>query len=385
MLKTKEQILSLIGSGVFSTPLSKDFPKTLSLEEAEMLFEVSKSHDLAQVAAVALKNHRIRVPAEVDAKFQKQLFFAVFRCEKLEYEFKRISDALERGQIPFIPLKGSVLRPYYPESWLRTSCDIDLLVHVEDLERAGTVLTETVGYEAKGQWNGERSYFSPDGIHLELHFYDEADDGEGAVFQQIWDHVSPAEGCRFRMETEWEFFFVHHVMHMAKHFSHGGCGIRPFIDLAVMRKKIPMNSEKKREYLKAFSLSTFAEHAELLSRVWFENEVHSPLTLQMQEYLFGAGVYGSISNQVALEKSGHSKGSVGFFGHLWLPFDVIKHQYPVMIRHKWLYPFCQVRRWCKLVFCGGLKRSLHRLRENQTISNEKVESIARLMNQLELS
>ena len=44
-------------------------------------------------------------------------------------------NALEKAQIPFVPLKGSVIRKYYPEAWMRTSSDIDVLVHKEDVEK----------------------------------------------------------------------------------------------------------------------------------------------------------------------------------------------------------------------------------------------------------
>ena len=71
---------------------------------------------------------------------------AVFRYEQLNYENERICMALEKAQIPFIPLKGSIIRKYYPESWMRTSCDVDVLVHEEDAEKAVDVLVKEYGY-----------------------------------------------------------------------------------------------------------------------------------------------------------------------------------------------------------------------------------------------
>ena len=46
---------------------------------------------------------------------------AIYRYEKINYELNRLRSALNEAQIPFIPLKGSVLRQYYPEPWMRTS------------------------------------------------------------------------------------------------------------------------------------------------------------------------------------------------------------------------------------------------------------------------
>ncbi|MBE6712959.1 MAG: hypothetical protein E7580_05515 [Ruminococcaceae bacterium] len=385
MLSKKEKVISLIGNGVFSIPLSEDFPKEFSPEEAEELFRVAKNHDLAHVVASSLKKNSIVLPTDWESKFQKQLFMAVYRCEKLQYELKRLSELFEKEEILFIPLKGSVLRPYYPETWMRTSSDIDILVRIEDLDAATKVVTEQANYGSKGQWTGERSFFSPDGIHLELHFFDEADKEEGEIFRVIWDHVVPVEGCKARMQTEWEFFYAHHVMHMAKHFSHGGCGIRPFVDLALMREKLSLDLKKKQEYLESFGLVAFSDAAEHLSSVWFEKKKHTALSEQMQDYLLEAGIFGSVANQVALEKSGKSKLLNGFFAHIWLPYDHIKHQYPVLLRYKWLLPFCQIRRWFRLLFKGGLKRSVQHVRENRNVSDEKVKRVANLMDQLKLN
>ncbi|MBO4954226.1 MAG: nucleotidyltransferase family protein, partial [Clostridia bacterium] len=36
--------------------------------------------------------------------------------------------------IDFMPLKGAVIRQYYPEPWMRTSCDIDIHVKKDRLE-----------------------------------------------------------------------------------------------------------------------------------------------------------------------------------------------------------------------------------------------------------
>lgn len=381
----KEPIISLIANGVFSTPLPDNFPKSFSAQEAEKLYRIAKKHDLAQIVASALKKHQISLPAEVEAKFQKQLFLSVFRCEKLQHELMRLSDAMEQAGIPFITLKGSVLRLYYPESWMRTSADIDLLIVPDDLDRASKVIVEKVGYREKGQWNGERSFFSPDGIHLELHFYDEADEEEGEIFREMWNYATPCENKESCMKVEWEFFYAHHVTHMAKHFSHGGCGIRPFLDLALLREKIPMDAEKKREYTEHFGVSVFAEAAEHLSSVWFGDAEHTPLTEKMQDYLLDAGIFGSVSNQIALEKGGKGKRMNGLSAHIWVPYDVIRHQYPVLNQHKWLLPLCQVRRWCKLIFCGGLKRSVHYVRKSRSMGDEAVEKVAGLMDELKLS
>lgn len=267
---------------------------------------------------------------------------------------------------------------------MRTSCDIDIFVHAEDVAGVSKALLEQAGYTAKGQWVGEQSFFSPDGIHLELHFYDEETGKEGEIMREVWSHVVPAEGFVYRFQMEWEYFCLYHVAHMAKHFLSGGCGIRPFLDLCIMERNFSLDRETLRSCLEARGLTVFASQSLLLADAWFGKGKFTSLTDEMGQYVLGAGIYGSVDNQVALEKGGKGKKMKGLWSHIWLPFDVIKHQFPILRKRKWLYPFCQIERWRKLIFCGGLQRSLSLIKTDRSVSKQKVERVSRLMEDLNL-
>ena len=85
------------------------------------LYKLSKAHDLAHLVGDALIKNDLIGNDEIKAKYQKQVMIAIYRYEKINYELNRLRSALNEAQIPFIPLKGSVLRQYYPEPWMRTS------------------------------------------------------------------------------------------------------------------------------------------------------------------------------------------------------------------------------------------------------------------------
>ncbi len=119
----------------------------LTDEEFAKLYKLAKSHDLAHLVGDALIKNDLIGDGEIKAKFQKRIMLAVYRYEKINYELGRLRETLNEAKIPFIPLKGSVLRRYYPEPWMRTSCDIDVLVNESDLERAISALTSAAGYK----------------------------------------------------------------------------------------------------------------------------------------------------------------------------------------------------------------------------------------------
>ena len=90
----------------------------LTDEELAKLYKLSKSHDLAHLVGDALIKNDLIEDGEIKAKFQKQMMLAVYRYEKINYELGRLRKVLNEAKIPFIPLKGSVLRKYYPEPWM---------------------------------------------------------------------------------------------------------------------------------------------------------------------------------------------------------------------------------------------------------------------------
>ena len=118
----------------------------LTDSELARLYRLSKDHDLAHLVGNALIKNSLISNDEIRAEFQKQIMLAVYRQERLDGELNRLRRVLNAAEIRFIPLKGAVLRRYYPEPWMRTSCDIDILVHESDLERTLAVLKEKMAY-----------------------------------------------------------------------------------------------------------------------------------------------------------------------------------------------------------------------------------------------
>ena len=94
------------------------------------------------------------------------MVLVVYRYEKINYELNRLCETLNEVKIPFIPLKGSVIRQYYPEPWMRTSCDIDVLVHEEAVDQTAQIIVEKLGYTYEKKQYHDISLMSDGGVHL---------------------------------------------------------------------------------------------------------------------------------------------------------------------------------------------------------------------------
>ena len=87
----------------------------LTADEAAHLYALSKTYDLAHLTGSALLHRGLLPDGPLRAAFEKQVLLAVYRCETQGSDLAQLDALLTHGQIPFLPLKGSVLRQYYPQ------------------------------------------------------------------------------------------------------------------------------------------------------------------------------------------------------------------------------------------------------------------------------
>ncbi len=375
-------LFSLMRSAMWEIPLTEG-EKALSQRALPKAAALACRHDLGHLLAKGVKYNGL--PCLPD--WEKEQIKAIYRYEQLNYELEQTCMALEREGIPFLPLKGSVLRKDYPQPWMRTSCDIDILISESDLERATARLSEDCNYTSHGRGSHDVSFHTPSGMHLELH-YDLVEEGRAntapELLREVWDHTVAAPGAAYRREMTDAMFYFYHIAHMAKHFENGGCGIRPFLDLWILDEKKEVDLAARNALLGQGGLSLFAQRASQLSRVWFGEATHDPVTARMEEYILTGGVYGTMKNRVTVQQQ-KKGGRVNYvISRMFLPYAQLKLHYPVLKKHPWLMPLMQVRRWFKLLFCGGAKRSVQELQANRQVSAKEAEDMQEFLKNIGL-
>ncbi len=375
--RTIKILFALLRSAISGTELT-DGERALYLDEQlHELMLLSRRHDVDHLVAFALRKNSLAEKS--DANVEKTILKAVYRYERLNFEYKRLCTALEAAKIPFLPLKGSILRDYYPEPWMRTSGDIDVLVHGENLERTVSYLVESLKYTENGRGTHEVKLVSPLGNHFELHF-DLVEEGRAnnaiSVLASVWENVTLREGSECWYEMNDAFFYFYHVAHMAKHFENGGCGIRPFIDMWILDRLDDAGKAERDELLSQGGLLKFADLSRKLSEVWFDDREPDTMSRQLQNFLLHGGVYGSFDNRVALQQK-KKGGRLGYFmSRMFIPYSKLKRYYPVLEKYKWLMPVMQVRRWSML-----LRPEIARMAKTEMSANISMEkSKAKEMN-----
>lgn len=380
-------LIALIRYDLFGIPLSVPESFSLTEETLEKLYRLAAKHDLAHLAGDALyKNKLLPKDSSAAAKFQKAQVTALYRYTQMEHERARIYKVLENARIPFVPLKGLVIRPLYPQPYLRTSCDLDILIHRDDLSKAIALLENNLNYTSEElSALHDISLFSPGGIHLELHYsLDSPYDFLNAALAKVWEYCTPVSEGSFEYRQSPEFFMLYQVTHMVSHFLDGGCGIRPLADLALLQRKFSYDEAILVSLCQSCETAVFYGQAKHLAGVWFGEEAHNPTTQEMERFILGGGVYGSKQNNMEIRQRKHKSNAEYIMSRIFMPYEQLKHQYPILKKHKWLFPFISVRRWFNLLIPGRRKRALDELSESAEHFENAQTAISKLLTDLEL-
>lgn len=387
--RVKKLLFALLRSAVCGAPFPDVGMETPDDETFSDLYELAKRHDLAHLIGYVLTEHSDFLKRENPyfENLEKQYMTAVFRYVQMNKEAERLCAALEDAKIPFVPLKGSVLRRYYPEPWMRPSCDIDILIERRHLGRATECLKDRLSYRPESTTSHDVSLYTPGGVHIELHYElieDRWAKNSARVLKKIWRDVSPKDGYRYWNEMSDAMFYFYHIAHMAKHFENGGCGVRPLLDLWVLEHLVEHDNQERDALLSEGGLLTFANAIRQLSAVWFENAAHTGITPEMEQYILYGGVYGCTKTRIAVQQNKKGGKFRYILSRIILPYESIKHLYPVLQKHKWLTPICEVRRWLMVFRLHKAKRLVNEIRVNRNLCNRDVEITARMFKELEL-
>ena len=381
---TTELLFAILRSELFGEELSAE-QKATAKENISALMKLSVHHDLGHLTADwFMKTGLVTKENELFPKIEKEKLSAIFRSVKMERELLSIKAILSSAGITHIPLKGSVIRSLYPESYMRTSCDIDMLILEEDIEKAIAVLKEKLNYTTDGERKfHDVSLFSPSGVHLELHFSIlEGLDTLDRVLSRAWENTAPSQEGEFTRLLTNEFLLFHVIAHASYHFIRGGSGIKPFIDLHLLSEKIEFDRDALLALCREAGIDKFLSGAESLASVWFEGRAHDDLTEAMQSFILEGGVYGTEENLAAAGQAQNGGRFKAILSLIFMPYEKLKTLYPSLEGRKYLIPFYWVRRWFRVIFKGRIGKAYKTIKTNVTVTKESRESTSELFEKL---
>ncbi|MDO5397156.1 MAG: nucleotidyltransferase family protein [bacterium] len=271
---------------------------------------------------------------------------AVYRDSIQDMELEEICTIFTENQIAHIPMKGSVVKRYYPLPDIRRSTDFDILVHNEDRYKATTILKE-LGYIHKLKNQTMHDTFFREKTYLELHVMLVSPETKAyQFFKNVWDYVLPDNGYTYKMQPE--FLYTHLLAHLHRHLMAGGGGIKLISDFRILNHSVQLDHERLIEFAEKAGMIHLYECVNELAAKWFDDvPCQNPYTLMIEKLLLSGGAYGDYETSMKMRFS-KKNGNGNIFQRLFcFAFPSAKYltiRYPVLEKHPQLLPIMWAKR-----------------------------------------
>ncbi len=384
--QTIENLLfACLRSAVTNEPLDRSLCEALHDERQKAVYRLAKKHDVAHLIAYVLQRERIPLTAEAQQALHRVQMAAVYRMQLLLREQTRICETLENAGVPHALLKGAVLRDYYPEPWMRTSCDIDLLTPVETLESTAELLHTTLGYRIENTLEHDVQIFAPNGTHLELHYsLCVGHPSHDALLKDAWNYAEPVDGKNAEKALNFEYHVCYILAHIARHVLSGGCGVRPFLDLFVLRRANCYDEQRLLKFCEETKLVTFYRACCRLCDIWFGGKAYTDEDRAFADYVLGAGVYGTAENHTKVTNVRKGSKLAFIASRIFPPVTSIYSLYPRARNKKMLLPLYYIRRMFRVFLPSRRKASVAQLKQTVNLTEQNANELKALLSLLGL-
>ena len=219
---TKENLIKLV-QNVFLGEKSELVE--LNIDE---IYNLAKYHSIEYIIYTALKNYNL----EINDDFKKRSEVNAYKSITQELELPNLEKLFSDNSICFLPLKGAIIQKMYPKVEYRNMADIDILLKVEDLKKAGK-LVQSIGFSVDMLGGNHDTYTKKPYVHIELHRAMIGDCYEiASYYDDIWEssRIYHDENDEYHYYLTDDDYYIFMICHAAKHFSGGGTGFRTIID-----------------------------------------------------------------------------------------------------------------------------------------------------------
>ncbi|WP_302277116.1 nucleotidyltransferase domain-containing protein [Faecalibacterium prausnitzii] len=306
MEKTSEFLIYLMACSLQGT---KPEEALLANIDMEALLRLAKAHSVSAMVCMALEQtDAFQYAAEttrlkwLDAKNK-----AVRKNMLLDAERHQLEKEFAEHGIWYMPLKGSILKDWYPKFGMREMADNDILFDPAGRKQVREIF-QNRSYKTVSFRKGNHDVYEKAPIYnFEMHVslfhgtYKELTE----QYENVKERLLPVDGTAYQFAFTPEDFYVFVLAHAHKHYSHSGTGIRTLADIYIMNQKLggTMNWEYVDSELRGLGIFSYErESRELAQKLFGIAELPTKANLseaeqQMLAYYLGASTYGTIENR----------------------------------------------------------------------------------------
>ena len=236
-------------------------------------------------------------------KLLKQYTISVMlKNEQIFQGQKSLVKLLEENKIDYAIIKGFTAAVNYTKPELRTLGDVDFLVRKSDFQRVKNLLLQN-GYSlVKEEENHFHCALKKDGVLFEMHF-ELSEFPNTKLGENLRDFLDSAlddvveyefQGEKFKgLNIKFQMFSL--LLHMERHMSKDGLGLRQLLDFRFFVEKHPevMQDEEYVLLLKKYGLFKMASVCiDLVDKYFYDKEINNKTVDMLMEMSLKRGNFG---------------------------------------------------------------------------------------------
>lgn len=257
----------------------------------EGLVSISKKQQVYSIIAAVLDSSNL--PEKQAQELEVYVKNELLRLLSMKNELEELERELQKKQIKFMLLKGSVIRNYYPRQKMRQMSDIDILY---DYSKRDTLLKimKSRGFRLTASCENSDDFFKKPFYTFEWHrelFFEEA---EFCPHFDLWKNAKADSQNPYKYYVEETEHFIYTICHMYKHYATDGCGVRFLCDIYVLLnygEKVDL--DRAVAELDKIGIKDFALDAICLANAVFDGGELTENQQKMLDFLLSSGVYGN--------------------------------------------------------------------------------------------
>ncbi|MDD6729195.1 MAG: nucleotidyltransferase family protein [Eubacteriales bacterium] len=302
------------------------------------LFELSKSQQVYSVITPVIDLNS--VPAEFSQELELYSQTELLRMLAMKSELDGITEDLNEMNIPFMLVKGSVIRNYYPLQKMRQMSDVDILYKKENQKELIAYMKKR-GYRLRTSEANSDDFSKPPYYTFEFHrcIFDERDAFSPDF--DLWKRAVQDSERTAEYHINDEDMLIYALCHMYDHYCVAGCGIRFVCDIYVL-----MNSFENLDWnyinktFSDFNFKPFCDTAIGLSKAVFGEKEIAENEQKLLDFIMSGGVYGTQKSldEVIEQKYNGSKFKY-ILKRMFPPSRQMKSVYPILSKLPFLLPF----------------------------------------------
>lgn len=362
MEKTSELLIYLMACSLQGT---EPEGAPLANIDLEALLRLAKAHSVSAMVCMALEQtDAFQHAAETTRlKWLEAKNKAIRKNMLLDAERKAILHELEIQGIWYMPLKGSILKDWYPKPGMREMADNDILFDPSGREQVREIFQnrgyKTVSFRKSNHDEYEKAPIYNFEMHVSLFhgIYKEL----AEQYENVKERLLPVDGTAYQFAFTPEDFYVFALAHAHKHYSHSGTGVRTLADIYVMDRHLGdiMDRDEVEQKLTQLGIAEYEQRSRVLAEKLF-SAVRPLAEIELTEdekemllYYCDATTYGTFDNRVNNRLHELQENSEDIT--LWTKLkycgvrlfpgrEFCKLHYPFVYRHPWTLPFFWVWR-----------------------------------------